>query len=113
MGPCSGTVRYYEDSRDEDGQAMPACDRCGVAAVSTYWEDLMFDNAEARSMLTYDEVATLAHRILGYPVARQTVKMWAKREIVKPSGEHDEKGRVLFARDATVYALDRWKRKTA
>lgn len=113
MVPCGGSVRYYEDVRDGDGQAMPTCDRCGVEAVSAYWEGLLFDNPEARSLLTYDEVAMLAHRIIGRPVARQTVKMWANRGIIEPSGDRDEMGRVLFAREATVFALDKWKRKSA
>lgn len=113
MVVCGGAVRYREDYRDKDGEAMPKCGRCGQEAVVSWWEDRMFDDPELRKMLTYDDVATLAHRILGRPVHRHTVKMWANREIIKPSGERDDKGRVLFAREATVYALDLWKRQSA
>lgn len=113
MVTCGGSVRYREDYRDKDGEAMPKCSRCGEEAVVSWWEDRMYDHPELRRMLTYDDVAMLAHRILGRPVQRHTVKMWASRGVIKPSGERDEKGRTLFAREATVYALDLWKRQTA
>ena len=111
MVTCGGAVRYRADYRDKDGEAMPMCERCGQSAVWSWWEDRYFDNVEARKWLTYEDVALLARSILGRPVARQTVKMWANRGVIKASGERDEKGRTLFAREATVYALDKWKRK--
>lgn len=113
MEVCGGDVRYREDYRDAAGEAMPRCASCGVAAVASWWEDRMYDDPELRKMLTYDDVATLAHRILGRPVHRATVKMWASRGVIEPSGQRDDKGRVLFARDAVVYAIDLWKRKPA
>lgn len=108
MVVCGGQVRARPKPGDRDGEVDCRCDRCGMEAVSRWWEARMFDDSELSRLLTYDGVALAAHRVLGRPVQRATVKMWAKRGIIKPLTMRDEKGRTLFAREAVVRAIHKW-----
>ena len=108
MVTCGGQVRAWPKPGDRDGEVDARCDRCGEEAVSRWWEARMFDDPELQRLLTYDGVALAAHRVLGRPVQRATVKMWAKRGIIEPLTMRDEKGRRLFSREATVRAIHRW-----
>ena len=108
MVVCGGQVRAWPKPGDRDGEVDARCDRCGEEAVTRWWEARMFDDFELSRLLTYDGVALAAHRVLGRPVERATVKMWKKRGIIKPLTMRDEKGRTLFAREATVRAIHEW-----
>lgn len=108
MVECGAQVRAWPKPGDRDGQVMARCQGCGEEAVSAWWEARMFDDAELARLLTYDGVALAAHRVLGRPVQRATVKMWKSRGIITPLNMRDEKGRALFAREATVRAIHRW-----
>ena len=108
MVVCGGQVRAWPKQGDRDGEVDARCDNCGEEAVTRWWEARMFDDSELSRLLTYDGVALAAHRVLGRPVQRATVKMWKKRGIIKPLTMRDEKGRTLFAREATVRAIHEW-----
>lgn len=108
MVVCGGQVRAWPKPGDRDGEVDARCDRCGEEAVTRWWEARMFDDSELSRLLTYDGVALAAHRVLGRPVQRATVKMWASRGIITPLTMRDEKGRTLFAREATVRAIHEW-----
>lgn len=108
MVVCGGQVRAWPKPGDRDGEVDARCDNCGEEAVTRWWEARMFDDSELSRLLTYDGVALAAHRVLGRPVQRATVKMWASRGIITPLTMRDEKGRTLFAREATVRAIHEW-----
>lgn len=106
---CAGKVRARPRAAGATGEAEADCSRCGTTRTTSWWESMMFDDPEVRKMLTYSDIATLAHHLLGHAVPKDTVKKWARRGIITPSGERDNQGRVLFARDAVVYAVMTWK----
>lgn len=110
LGPCGGSVRYTLDERDEKGQAMARCDKCGQNAVVTWWEDKMFDDPELQKILDADGVCRLVHRNWGDVITRATVRKWVQRGIIEPTSTEDGKPST-FERDAVVYAIDRWKRR--
>ncbi len=112
MVVCAGQVRAWPRETDDDGQVMARCRRCGIEAVTSWWESRMFDDAELKVMLTAEEVVTFVHRAYGKVIKSVTVRQWDKRGVIEPAG-HDDKGRRLYAREALVWALDLKERREA
>lgn len=112
MVVCNGQVRAWPRETDDDGQVMARCRRCGIEAVTSWWESRMFDDAELKVMLTAEEVVTFVHRAYGRVIKAVTVRQWDKRGVIEPAG-HDDKGRRLYAREALVWALDLKERREA
>lgn len=110
MVVCAGQVRAWPRETDADGQVMARCRRCGIEAVTSWWESRMFDDAELKVMLTAEEVVTFVHRAYGKVIKSVTVRQWDKRGVIEPAG-HDDKGRRLYAREALVWALDLKERR--
>lgn len=110
MVTCNGQVRAWPRETDDDGQVMARCRRCGIEAVTSWWESRMFDDAELKVMLTAEEVVTFVHRAYGKVIKSVTVRQWDKRGVIEPAG-HDDKGRRLYAREALVWALDLKERR--
>lgn len=97
---CGGQVRAYP-GRD------PQCQKCGTEAVASWWERVMFPDAELSEMVTADELVLVLHRAFGgSPVKPSTIRQWIKRGVIESSG-NDDKGRTLFSRSAVVYAVSR------
>ena len=94
--PCGGQVRAYPGRE-------PECQRCGTSAVASWWERIMFPDAETSRLVTADEVVTLIHRQFGQVIKPGTVRVWISRGWIEPSGT-DEKGRTLYDKGAVVYA---------
>jgi len=98
LSVCGGSVRAYPN-RD------PQCQRCGTEAAASWWERVMFPDAETSTLLLEAEIATFVHRAFGgSPVKPSTVRQWVKRGVIVSSGT-DDKGRKLYSRDAVVYAI--------
>lgn len=93
---CGGQIRAHA-GRD------PECQRCGTAAVASWWERVMFPDAETSRLVTADEIVTLLHREFGQVVKPGTVRVWLSRGVIEPSGT-DDKGRRLYDKGAVVYA---------
>lgn len=111
MVVCSGQVRAWPRTTDEDGQVMARCRRCGVEAVAPWWEARMFDDAELKVQLTDAEVVTFVHRAYGKVITQATVRQWIRRKVIQPSGEVE--GKRVFDRHALVWALDLKERREA
>lgn len=112
MVTCGGQVRAWPRAEDRDGEVMARCRRCGIEAVTSWWESRMFDNPELKMLLTAEEVVGFVHRAYGKVIKAATVRQWDKRGTIEPAG-HDDKGRRLYARDALVWALDLQERREA
>ena len=112
MVVCGGQVRAWPKPGDRDGEVMARCRRCGIEAVTSWWEARMFDNPELKVLLTAEEVVGFVHRAYGKVIKAATVRQWDKRGTIEPAG-HDDKGRRLYARDALVWALDLQERREA
>jgi hypothetical protein len=93
---CAGSVRAYP-GRD------PQCQKCGTSAVATWWERVMFPDAETSRLVTADEIVTLIHRQFGRVVKPGTLRVWISRGWIEASGT-DDKGRTLYDKGAVVYA---------
>lgn len=112
MVTCGGQVRAWPRAEDRDGEVMARCRRCGIEAVTAWWESRMFDDAELKVLLTAEEVVAFVHRAYGKVIKAATVRQWDKRGTIEPAG-HDDKGRRLYAREALVWALDLQERREA
>jgi hypothetical protein len=100
LGVCGGQVRAYPEQD-------PRCMDCGTEAVASWWERVMFPDAEVAEMVTADELVLVLHRAFGgTPVKPSTIRQWIKRGVIVASGR-DEKGRTLYDRGAVVYAVAR------
>ena len=110
MVTCAGQVRAWPRAEDRDGEVMARCRRCGIEAVTAWWESRMFDDAELKVLLTAEEVVAFVHRAYGKVIKAVTVRQWDKRGVIEPAG-HDDKGRRLYAREALVWALDLQERR--
>ena len=110
MVTCGGQVRAWPRAEDRDGEVMARCRRCGIEAVTSWWESRMFDNPELKVLLTAEEVVAFVHRAYGRVIKAATVRQWDKRGTIEPAG-HDDKGRRLYAREALVWALDLQERR--
>lgn len=101
---CNGQVRAWPRAEDRDGEVMARCQRCGVEAVTSWWESEMFKDAELKVLLTAEEVVTFVHRAFGKVIASATVRQWDKRKVIV-AADIDSKGRKVYHRDALVWAL--------
>jgi len=97
--PCTGTVRAYPT-------CDPYCDKCGVEAVVSWWERVMFADPELTRLVTAPELVVAIHREFGRVVVEATIRQWVARGVIEPSGS-DEKGRTLYDRAGVIYALTR------
>jgi hypothetical protein len=95
---CGGQVRAYPGHD-------PRCHKCGTEADATWWERVMFPDAETSTLVTADELVLVLHRAFGgSPVKPTTIRQWIARGVIKPSGK-DDKGRTLFNRSYVVRTL--------
>lgn len=104
METCNGQVRAWPRAEDRDGEVMARCRRCGVEAVTSWWESEMFKDGELKVLLTAEEVVTFVHRAFGKVIEPSTVRQWDSRKVIV-AAERDSKGRKVYHRDALVWAL--------
>lgn len=96
--PCGGSVRAYP-GRD------PHCVKCGTEAVATWWERMMFPDAEVSELVVADDLVLVLHRAFGgSPVKPSTIRQWIRRGVIEAAGK-DDKGRTLYNRGDVVRTL--------
>ena len=99
LTPCTGTVRAYPGHD-------PKCDACGVDAITSWWETMMFTDPQVTRLLTCPDLVLFIHKQFGRVVTEVAIRQWVSRGIITKAGT-DVDGRTLYDRGAVAYSLER------
>jgi hypothetical protein len=101
LAKCGGrVVAYLFNAASRD----PRCQKCGTEAVVDWWISHMFDNPEAKVLVTASELISVIAFRLHWTVTHEQIRQWAARGKIERAGK-DSKGRTLYDHSGVIYAI--------